>query len=125
MEPAGRAHFGTLLRQLRLDAGMTQQDLAERSRLSVEAISTLERGARTRPHTDTLTLLARALNWRRSVTRAITSFVGRGRELDELAVLLQKNRLVTITGAGGVGKTRIAVQLCEQIRDDHRDSVQS
>ena len=49
MEAASRLDFGTLLRQFRLDAGMTQQDLAERAKLSVEAIGTLERGARTRP----------------------------------------------------------------------------
>ncbi len=47
MEAAGRLDFGTLLRQLRLDAAMTQQELAERANLSVEAISQLERGART------------------------------------------------------------------------------
>ena len=61
MEAAGRPHFGALLRQFRLDAGMTQQELAERAKLSVEAISTLERGARTRPHRETVVLLGRAL----------------------------------------------------------------
>ncbi len=61
METAGRPHFGALLRLYRLDVGMTQQDLAERADLSVEAISTLERGARTRPHRDTVALIARAL----------------------------------------------------------------
>ena len=59
MESAGRPHFGALLRQFRLDAGMTQQELAERANLSVEAISTLERGARTRPYRETV-VLARA-----------------------------------------------------------------
>ncbi|MGC2407060.1 MAG: helix-turn-helix transcriptional regulator [Candidatus Cybelea sp.] len=61
MEPAGQLHFGALLRQFRLDAVMTQQTLAERAKLSVEAISTLERGARTRPYKETVSLLARAL----------------------------------------------------------------
>jgi predicted ATPase/transcriptional regulator with XRE-family HTH domain len=61
MEAAGRPHFGALLRRYRLDVGMTQQDLAERANLSVEAIGTLERGARTRPHRDTVALIARAL----------------------------------------------------------------
>jgi predicted ATPase/transcriptional regulator with XRE-family HTH domain len=61
MEAVGRPHFGALLRLYRLDVGMTQQDLAERAALSVEAISTLERGARTRPHRDTVALIARAL----------------------------------------------------------------
>src|SRR5580700_4864680 len=61
MDATGRPHFGALLRLYRLDAGMTQQDLAERADLSVEAIGTLERGARTRPHRDTVALIARAL----------------------------------------------------------------
>src|SRR5580700_9901515 len=61
MEAAARPHFGALLRQFRLDAGMTQQDLAERAKLSVEAISLLERGARTRPRRETVTLLGLAL----------------------------------------------------------------
>jgi predicted ATPase/DNA-binding XRE family transcriptional regulator len=163
MEAADRAHFGTLLRQFRLDAGMTQQDLAERSKLSVEAISTLERGARTRPHNDTVILLARALDLspqreallrsavdtsrraqrarvskvsllrlvpsgtqaapRTNLPRPLTSFVGRERELDEIATLLREHRLVTIIGAGGVGKTRIAVQVCGQVPDDFPDGT--
>ncbi len=61
MEAAGRLHFGELLRKFRLDAGITQQELAERAKLSVEAVSTLERGARTRPHRETVALLGRAL----------------------------------------------------------------
>src|SRR5580704_3087143 len=62
MQAAGRPHFGALLRQFRLDAGMTQQDLAERAKLSVEAISLLERGARTRPRRETVILLGLALS---------------------------------------------------------------
>ncbi len=58
---ARRPHFGALLRQFRLDAGITQQELAERAKLSVEAVSTLERGTRTRPHRDTIALLGGAL----------------------------------------------------------------
>src|SRR5262245_18337916 len=41
---------------------------------------------------------------------ALSSFVGRELELDELARLLGKDRLVTLTGAGGCGKTRLALQ---------------
>jgi predicted ATPase/DNA-binding SARP family transcriptional activator len=41
----------------------------------------------------------------------LTSFVGRETELDEIAVLLSTSRLVTLTGSGGVGKTRLALRM--------------
>jgi predicted ATPase/transcriptional regulator with XRE-family HTH domain len=50
-----------LLRQYRIAAGLTQEDLAERARISARAISDLERGARRSPHKETLRLLADAL----------------------------------------------------------------
>ena len=53
--------FAGLLRYHRLAAGLTQEELAERAHLSVDAISTLERGARRSPRKDTVTLLANAL----------------------------------------------------------------
>jgi predicted ATPase/class 3 adenylate cyclase len=40
-----------------------------------------------------------------------TSFVGRARELDRVGSLLQERRLLTLTGVGGVGKTRLALQV--------------
>jgi predicted ATPase len=43
-----------------------------------------------------------------------TSFLGRDRELDELAGLVGANRLVTLTGAGGSGKTSLAVELARR-----------
>jgi transcriptional regulator with XRE-family HTH domain len=53
---------GELLRQHRLAAGLTQEDLAERARMSVRAIGALERGVRRTPHKATLRLLAEALS---------------------------------------------------------------
>ena len=44
-----------------------------------------------------------------------TSFVGRGSELKEVAALLQRVRLVTLTGIGGIGKTRLAVQVARNL----------
>src|SRR5262249_19642493 len=41
----------------------------------------------------------------------LTSFVGRIRELTDAAALLSESRLVTLTGPGGTGKTRLAIQL--------------
>src|SRR5207244_5287632 len=53
--------FGDLLRQYRLAAGLTQEELAEKAQVSPRAISDLERGLRTRPWRDTIQLLANAL----------------------------------------------------------------
>ena len=52
-----------------------------------------------------------------------TSFVGRGPQLAEVRKLLTECRLVTFTGAGGVGKTRLAVQVANQLADEHSDGV--
>jgi predicted ATPase/DNA-binding CsgD family transcriptional regulator len=51
------------------------------------------------------------------------SFVGRERQLEELARLLAANRLVTLTGAPGVGKTRLGVQLANQLRTGYAGGV--
>jgi predicted ATPase/class 3 adenylate cyclase/DNA-binding CsgD family transcriptional regulator len=48
----------------------------------------------------------------------LTSFVGRGTEIAELRRLLGEHRLVTLTGAGGVGKTRLAIQLAANLADE-------
>ena len=45
----------------------------------------------------------------------LTSFVGRDAQLTQVRELLTENRLVTLTGAGGVGKTRLAIQVAGQI----------
>ncbi|MCV7312281.1 helix-turn-helix transcriptional regulator [Mycobacterium paraffinicum] len=47
----------------------------------------------------------------------LTSFVGRGTQISDIGQILRDNRLVTLTGAGGVGKTRLAVQVAEQVAD--------
>src|SRR5436190_23859464 len=59
--PGALAPFAGRLRRLRLRAGLTQEELADRSGLSVEAISALERGFRRHPRRATLALLADAL----------------------------------------------------------------
>jgi predicted ATPase/class 3 adenylate cyclase/DNA-binding CsgD family transcriptional regulator len=53
----------------------------------------------------------------------LTSFVGRQEDLIQLGELLRQNRLVTLTGAGGVGKTRLAVQLAGQLSGEFADGV--
>ena len=53
----------------------------------------------------------------------LTSFVGRERELGEVAALLAGGRLLTITGAGGSGKTRLALQAAAEAIERHPDGV--
>ncbi|MFJ4963290.1 ATP-binding protein [Streptomyces sp. NPDC088729] len=52
-----------------------------------------------------------------------TSFVGRGSELVGIARALREHRLVTLTGSGGVGKSRLALRLAEHVRRDYPDGV--
>jgi non-specific serine/threonine protein kinase len=61
MDETGRPAFAQFLRSLRLDARLSQEELAEKAGMSVEAISALERGVRRTPHRETVALLARAL----------------------------------------------------------------
>ena len=58
---AGVVDFGTHLRRLRVERGLSQLELAERANISVEAISALERGVRKRPQAGTVDLLGNAL----------------------------------------------------------------
>jgi predicted ATPase/class 3 adenylate cyclase/DNA-binding NarL/FixJ family response regulator len=52
-----------------------------------------------------------------------TSFVGRTAEIEEVLRIVGVNRLVTLTGAGGVGKTRLAVQVAARLGADFVDGV--
>ncbi|MBQ1044813.1 MULTISPECIES: ATP-binding protein [unclassified Micromonospora] len=53
----------------------------------------------------------------------VTSFVGRQAERAELGRLVEAYRLVTVLGAGGAGKTRLAVELASRIVEDYPDGV--
>ncbi len=53
----------------------------------------------------------------------LTSFVGRDAQLTQLRELLAQNRVVTLTGAGGVGKTRLAIQAAAQMAPEFGDGV--
>src|SRR5215213_8217706 len=130
--------FGAHLRRLREAAGLTQEELASRSSLSAKAISMLERGERKRPYPHTIRSLADALELseeeranllavvpqqdkatvpvapvtvpKSNLPTPSTPLLGRERELGEIRAFLREVRLLTLTGTGGVGKTRLAVQ---------------
>ncbi len=53
----------------------------------------------------------------------VSSFIGRERELSEIGRLLQLYRLVTLTGAGGTGKTRLALRAATAEYDRFADGV--
>jgi len=53
----------------------------------------------------------------------LTSFVGRDTEIAEVRDILARNRLVTLTGAGGVGKTRLAVQVAASVAGGYADGA--
>ncbi len=54
---------------------------------------------------------------------AATSFIGREREVADLQTAVKAHRLVTLTGVGGVGKTRLAVEVAAQLADEFPDGV--
>jgi predicted ATPase/DNA-binding XRE family transcriptional regulator len=147
---SGSADFGTLLKQYRLASGVTQERLAEQARISVAAVGSLERGIRRAPHRETVALLAEALSLSgpekagfetaaehaRARARAdltgpahgnlptrLTTFVGRDNEIAEIEALLRVHRLVTITGSGGVGKTRVAVEISRRLQSSEQREI--
>ncbi len=58
-----------------------------------------------------------------SLPKPLTSFVGRERELAQAKRLLQGSCLVTLTGPGGSGKTRLCIALAAAVADDYQDGV--
>jgi predicted ATPase/class 3 adenylate cyclase len=53
----------------------------------------------------------------------VTTFIGRDRECGEVRSLLTDHRLVTLTGAGGSGKTRLALEVCSDLQEGFPDGV--
>jgi predicted ATPase/DNA-binding XRE family transcriptional regulator len=60
---------------------------------------------------------------RTNLPASITSFIGREKEQAEIIDLLAKNRLVTLTGAGGIGKTRLSIEAAHAVLAEFPDGV--
>jgi non-specific serine/threonine protein kinase len=160
MQEAGRLSdspdFGKLLRHFRLAAGLSQEALAERARMSPFAISALERGHRRKPQSRTLALLAEALlldaeqraqfeiaarsapprlgavmvgPWTapaliaNNLPRQVTPLIGREDDLAKIGPLVRAHALTTLVGAGGIGKTRLALRVGEALLEGSGDGV--
>ncbi len=154
--------FAGLLRQLRAEARLTQQELAKAAGVSPRSVSDLERGINRTARNDTAVQLAGALGLAEPVRSlfvaaalgriqaaqvlaarrgqapggpsgsagglhgfvpALTSFVGRAGPVREVAALLDRSRLVTVTGPGGAGKTRLARQVAGQVAGRFADGA--
>src|SRR5215469_9639447 len=165
-------NFAGLLRQLRGQARLTQEELAQAAGLSLRAVSDLERGIHRTAHRDTAVLLADALGLaggsRESFVAAargrgdaervlaakadtaavaaagagpggggpgiapvlagelpaqLSSFIGRQMELAAVCSLVTTCRLVTLTGSGGVGKTRLGLQVAAGLAEGAGEGV--
>jgi predicted ATPase/transcriptional regulator with XRE-family HTH domain len=141
--------FGTLLKRLRVEAGLSQEELAKRARISAQAIGAYERGLRRAPHRETFALLARALSLSgeryeelalaaerarlrgpqehspptHNLPLQLTTLVGRDAVVADVRKLTAQARLVTLVGTGGIGKTRTALAVASQVFQDFRDGV--
>lgn len=144
--------FGVLLRTFRQARFMSQEELAERAGLSAAAVGALERGDRRHPYPHTVAALAQAMELtpaeraqlveglpQRSVRPGddrpasdpsplpipLTPLVGRSNELATITRLLAggRARWVTLTGPGGVGKTRLALEAAGTLRGSFPDGV--
>jgi len=58
-----------------------------------------------------------------NLPRPLTSFIGREQDLSDLAKLLETTRLLTLTGIGGCGKTRLAIKLAEAVKSSFPNGV--
>ena len=140
--------FGDLLKHLRKRAGLTQRELGLAVTYSESYITRLENGSRLPDPAAVKALFIDALcmqrepeashrliqlaEWAHGHTLAarannlpaqLTPLIGRERELADVLKLLDTTRLLTLIGAGGVGKTRLALQAVDTLADPYWDGI--
>ena len=149
MKSGAPGSFGARLKALRETAGFTQAELATIAGLSVHGVSALERGERRRPHIETVRALCGALDLTDAIRDALlqsarapakaaidelsgvslpfplTALLGRDADVQTLRHWLADPtaRLITLTGPGGAGKTRLALELARTVADQGSSRV--
>ena len=132
------------LKRLRTAAGLTQEELAERAAISARTVSDIERGLRTTVYRDTARRLADALGlsgearhsfeWLvrpHNLAEAVpalpafpTPLLGRSSELAAVTAAMASGvRLLTLTGPGGIGKTRLALEAARRLGESFPSGV--
>ncbi len=132
--------FSLALKHLRAHYGLTQDELAARSGVSVRSISDLERGISRAPHRDTVRLLSVALGLTDAEAAGLLALARPGNEVDahdaltdipfwtvpcigreddlatlEATLARPDSRLLTLVGVAGIGKTRLALEIAARM----------
>lgn len=100
----------TLRRELNLDPQPETRELYKRIRKGEMRPAQIERKVETSQP-------------QHNLPHQLSSFIGRTKEQAEIKNLIQKNRLVTLVGAGGIGKTSLSLQVAHSLLDSHPDGV--
>ncbi|RYE39502.1 MAG: protein kinase, partial [Hyphomicrobiales bacterium] len=116
--PATAAEFGEELRTLQRDHDFPVDEMALRPESGTQGNDQLRpsRDGQRSPAPSTLGATGR-------LPLELTSFIGRRHELTKAKNLLAGSRLVTLTGIGGVGKTRLALRVASAVQRDYDDGV--